>query len=188
MALATMTNGRMGKKQLSDQLDRFDSILDGLSEALNDSVAAAAREGVRGAVKEAVIEMLTDPDLRATLHQSTAPAQAAPPTFWQRLKSTVRRGATQVGLATGAMTASVTAGVRSIRATVNGTRTGASLIWQLRKVIMLGMGIGVAVATFSYLTSHGLAAAISGAGAAATAVAVQVGFWVRKAVRRLALA
>mgnify|MGYP000352283421 CR=1 FL=1 len=125
----------MGKKQLSDQLDRLGSILDGLSDALNDPVAEAARDGVRGAVKEAVIEMLTDPDLRATLHQSTAPAQAGRPTFWQRLKTTIRSGATQVGLAAGAMTTSVTAGVRSIRATVNGTRTGVSLIWQLRKAV-----------------------------------------------------
>jgi len=33
--MTTMTNGR-ARKTLSDQLDRLDSILDGLSEALTD--------------------------------------------------------------------------------------------------------------------------------------------------------
>ena len=54
--------------------------------------------------------------------------------------------------------------------------------------MLVGLGIGLCVATFSYLTTHGLAAALSGAGAAATAVAVQVGIWVRRTVRRLAIA
>src|SRR4051794_37384832 len=92
MSVAT-SNGRPQRKQLSDQLDRLDSVLDGLSEALNQSVADASREGVRLAVKEAVIELLTSPDLRATLHQATAPTSAARPTLMQRVKSRIQKGA-----------------------------------------------------------------------------------------------
>jgi len=33
---ANMSNGRTQRKQLSEQLDRFDDILDGLAAALND--------------------------------------------------------------------------------------------------------------------------------------------------------
>jgi len=178
----------MPRKQSGDQLDRFDSILDGLSGALNQSVADAAREGVKGAVKDAVIEMLTDPDLRAALHQATMPAREAKPSFWQRVKTRIREGASTAGLAVSAVVAGVREKARAVRDTVNGTKTRASLAWQLRKVMLVGLGIGLAVATFSYLTTHGLAAALSGAGAAATAIAVQVGIWVRRTVRRLAIA
>jgi hypothetical protein len=39
------TNAKPPRKQLSDQLDRLDSILDGLGDGLNGAVADAAREG-----------------------------------------------------------------------------------------------------------------------------------------------
>ena len=183
-----LTNGRLPRKQLGDQLDRFDSILDGLSGALNESVADAAREGVKVAVKDAVIEMLTDPNLRVALHQATMPPREAKPTLWQRVKTRIRDGAAKVGLAVSAVVAGVREKARAVRETVNGTKTRVGLAWQLRKVMLVGLGIGLCVATFSYLTTHGLAAALSGAGAAATAVAVQVGIWVRRTVRRLAIA
>src|SRR5271157_2019498 len=71
MTAATVTNSAPPRKQLSDQLDRLDGILDALSEGLNGAVTDATREGVRLAVKDAVIELLTDPTLRARLHEAT---------------------------------------------------------------------------------------------------------------------
>ena len=53
---------------------------------------------------------------------------------------------------------------------------------------MVGLGIGIVVAGIAYAGSHGLAAALSGVGAAVTTVAIQAGLWIRKTVRRFALA
>ena len=69
--MAIHTNGKPQRKQLSDQLDRFDTMLDGLSQALNESIADAVRDGTRLALKDAVIEILTDPALRAKLRDAT---------------------------------------------------------------------------------------------------------------------
>ncbi len=72
MNAATIANDKPTRKQLSDQLDRLDSILDALSDGLNGAVADAAREGTRLAVKDAIVEIMTDPTLRAKLHQASA--------------------------------------------------------------------------------------------------------------------
>src|SRR3954452_20403638 len=50
---ALSANGR-ARKSLEHQLDRFDSILDGLANALNESVADAVKDAVGQAVREAV--------------------------------------------------------------------------------------------------------------------------------------
>ena len=47
---ATATNGPARRKQLSDQLDRLDGIIDALADALPQAVAEAARAGRAGAV------------------------------------------------------------------------------------------------------------------------------------------
>ena len=65
-ATATM-NGKPQRKQLADQLDRLDSIIDALAEGLPGAVADACREGARAAVKDAIIEILSNPELRAML-------------------------------------------------------------------------------------------------------------------------
>jgi hypothetical protein len=70
------------RKTLASQIDRLDTILDGLSEALSESVSTAVQEAVSLAVKEAVqtvlTEILTNPDLRDCLQPPTPPP-AAPP-------------------------------------------------------------------------------------------------------------
>ena len=62
MSTATATNGKPQRKQLSDQLDRLDGIIDALAEGLNGAVADAAREGTRLAVKDAIVEIMTNPE------------------------------------------------------------------------------------------------------------------------------
>src|SRR5260370_22889669 len=91
---AIVTNSKPPRKQLSDQLDRLDLILDALSDGLNGAVAEAAREGTRLAVRDAVVEIMTDPTLRARLREAAAPESAAAPTpsprtpgFWARMKA-----------------------------------------------------------------------------------------------------
>ena len=73
----TTTNGTAERKSLQSQLDRFDAILDGLSENLNDAVATAVRETVDQAVRAAIPDgfraLAGDPALAATLHGICAP-------------------------------------------------------------------------------------------------------------------
>src|SRR6478672_724610 len=65
-ATATMAN-HAARKSLASQIDRLDNILDGLAEALNESVADAVRGVVGQAVREAVEatarELLSSPAL-----------------------------------------------------------------------------------------------------------------------------
>jgi hypothetical protein len=78
----TNLNGQE-RKTLASQIDRLDTILDGLSEALNESVSTAVQEAVSLAVKEAVqtvlTEVLTNPELRDRLQPPSPPAPPTPP-------------------------------------------------------------------------------------------------------------
>src|SRR6187455_2591403 len=98
MSTTTMTNGKP-RKQLADQLDRLDAIIDALAEGLNGAVADACREGTRLAVKDAIVEILTNPELRAMLVPQTLPVPAPKtpdtppepkkPGLWTRIKAKV---------------------------------------------------------------------------------------------------
>jgi hypothetical protein len=78
----TNPNGQE-RKTLASQIDRLDTILDGLSEALSESVSTAVQEAVSLAVKEAVhtvlTEVLTNPQLRDRLQPPSPPPPPAPP-------------------------------------------------------------------------------------------------------------
>jgi hypothetical protein len=192
---ATMTLNGKPRKQLADQLDRLDqqmerhdTILDALAEGLNGAVADATRAGTRLAIKDAVIEMLTDPELRTALHKATAPTAPAKPSLWNRLRQRARELATKVRGVTVATGATIAAQVPVVQRAVKAVARFAALTWRVRKVVLVGLGIGAVVAAVSYLTSHELAATLSGVGAAVTTVAVQAGLWVRRTVRRLAIA
>jgi len=194
MTTATL-NDHKPRKQLSDQLDRLDGILDVLSEGLNGAVADATREGVRQAVKDAVIELMTDPTLRARLHEATAPepaAEPAPPNrkpgFWARLKA----NADQVVAAAGRAVSQLVDGpVRSVQviaaAATEGVRALQSL-GSLKQLALIGIGAGVALGVASFLAPHIVAAAVSGVSGALAASAVQVGVWTRRALRTFTLA
>src|SRR4051812_2393852 len=87
----TMTNGRVQRKSLGDQIDRLHSILDGLSDALAGSVtdavhgavAAVVGDVVRQAVEAAVTQVLANRTVvqaAAAQHGLLTPAPAAQPT------------------------------------------------------------------------------------------------------------
>ena len=188
---ATMVTNGKPRKQLSDQLDRLDeqlarqdSILDALAEGLNQAVADAARTGVKEAVQAAVVEMLTSAELRAALHEATAPAVERV-NFWQRLKARGRQVVNKVKQCAATVRRVVAEKTAEAKSAVNTAAAPMWLAWQMRKIALIGLGIGLTVALVSYAATHGVAAAISGIGAATTAVAVQTGLWVRKTVRRL---
>ena len=72
-------NGKPRRKQLCEQLDRLDSIIDVLADGLPSAVADATRDGTRQAVRDAVVEILSNPELRAML------AGIAPPMMPSRM-------------------------------------------------------------------------------------------------------
>jgi hypothetical protein len=177
MSTTSTSNGRPQRRQLSDQLDRFDAMLDGFSEGLSEAVSDAARAGTRMAVKDAIIEILTDPELRGQLHQATAPASAPiekKPGFWSRMKIGIGRVGGMLRGAAALVTGSVASSSR---------RVGAALKDPLQAVGMLGGSVGMIVATLSYFAPHLLSAAVSGVRAAVTAMAVQLGLWARRTFR-----
>jgi hypothetical protein len=191
MSAATLTNGKP-RKQLSDQLDRLDTqmdradtILDALSEGLNGAVADATKEGTRLAIKDAVIELLTDPELRAALHKASAPPAPAKPSLWARLRERAKALAAKAKAAGLMAATAVAARAPAVR---RGLATAAGygrFAWHVKKVLLVGLGVGAVVAAVSYLGGHHLAAALSGVGAAVTTVAVRAGLWVRRTIHRL---
>lgn len=195
MTATTLSNTKPPRKQLSDQLDRLDSILDVLGEGLNGAVADAAREGTRLAVKDAIVEILTDPSLRARLFQASAPepAQQPPqparqPGFWARLKAK----AGQAVAAVGRMASTVVQGaVRSVQWIATAAAEGVlalGSLGSLKKLALVGLGAGAAVGLASLLAPHAVAAVLAALSSAVAAGAVQVGIWTRRTVRALTLA
>jgi hypothetical protein len=186
------TNGRPQRKQLGYQLDRLDSIIDALAEGLPGAVADACRDGARQAVKDVILELLTNPELRTLIAGLAPPSQAsaaapataarvaehAPtkPAFWGRLKAVCKVAREAVARRCRSATAAVVTTARTL-----------SAVLPLRKILLTGAGVGVAVGVVSYACPHAVSAAVGGACAAATAVAVQVGRWVRRSAGLLGL-
>jgi hypothetical protein len=195
MTSATVTNNTLPRKQLSHQIERLDGILDSLSEGLNEAVADAAREGTRLAVRDAIVEIMTDPTLRARLHEASAPeptpAPAPPvkkPGFWARLKAKVGQSMANVGRAAGRLVDGAGRGVQAATGAAAERVRAVQNLGSLRKLVLVGLGVGVAVGVASFLAPHAVAAAVCGIGGAVAAAGIQVGVWTRRAYRALTLA
>jgi hypothetical protein len=192
MNAATISNAKLPRKQLSDQLDRLDSILDGLGDGLNGAVAEAAREGTRLAVKDAVVEIMTDPTLRTKLHQATAPETPAEPAeaetrpgFWKRMKTYANQAVGSVGrMASSAVTA-VKSKVRALGQTA---AEAARSIRDLGTLKTTALVVGLTVAAVSFWAPHAASAVLSGISSAVAAVAVRVGVWMGRTGRALSMA
>jgi hypothetical protein len=197
-ATTSVTNGKPQRKQLADQLDRLDAILDAIAEGLPGAVTDACREGARAAVKDAIIEIVTNPELRALLG-STAPAPVAAaqspepepepkkPGLWSRLKAKLAAARDAVtGAATRAKGA-VTARCRAARDTVAtlGQTAGEALPW--KRMLWVSAGVGLAVGVGCLIMPQTVAACVGAVSATATAAAVQAGNWLTRAGRRFGL-
>ena len=203
MSATTTTPTMNGKprKQLADQLDRLDGIIDALADGLNQAVIDAAREGTRLAVKDAIVEIMTNPELRALLapaRPEPTPAPAAPPPeavtpepkapgLWARLKAKVAAARDALtGAATKAKEAVATR-YQAASDTVAAVGTAAGEALPLRRVLWVGLGAGLLVGLACLVVPHAAAAAVSAVSVAATTVAVQTGTWLKKAARRFGL-
>jgi hypothetical protein len=170
----TTSNGQ--RKTLADQIDRLDSILTGLSEALNESVAAAVQDAVGLAVREAVrgvlIELVTNPEaldlLRAALLQPSADGTATiapepmPPQEIPVQSSLKQRLGRAWGWAQSCLSA-----------TVQACAVRLQMVWRFRGTLALALGLGTVAGVASYFVGPWLAAACGWLGGFLTAVGMQ---------------
>jgi hypothetical protein len=192
MTTASINHTKQPRMQLSDQLDRLDSILDGLSENLNAAVADAARDGIRLACKEALLEILTNADLRSTLHQATAPTHVEQPEpapqpkvsgWWAQVKARASQAAASVGRLAGQVIAGAADTVHGIaRVAAEGVQSVRGL-GSVKKLLLVAGVAGSTLAVASLLAPHAVAAAVCGLSGAVAATAVQLGVWTRRAYR-----
>ncbi|MBP3957840.1 hypothetical protein J8F10_21515 [Gemmata sp. G18] len=194
----TATLNGKPRKHLADQLDRLDSIIDALAEGLNGAVADACREGTRLAVKDAIVEILTNPELRALLVPQAAPVPAPPPIpavppepkkpgLWTRIKARVAATrAALVGFAAKTK-AAVTTKIAAVTGAVSAAGAAAGEALPVRRALTVAIGVGLVVALVCSQVPESASAAVAGIGAACTTVAVQVGAWLKRAARRLGL-
>jgi hypothetical protein len=65
--MSSVTNGRGQRPSLAQQIDHLDRILDNLSAALQEAVADAVTMAVARVVQAALVEVMTNPELRRRL-------------------------------------------------------------------------------------------------------------------------
>jgi hypothetical protein len=111
---ATMTNGKPQRKQLSDQLDRMDGIIDCLADALPEAVRDAVREGTEAALKQVLVNLLTDPDTLSRIRQAAGvptPAETRP----SRSATFLARCRAKLSALAGRVVTAVTVATRTVR-------------------------------------------------------------------------
>ncbi|QEL17655.1 hypothetical protein [Limnoglobus roseus] len=196
---AACPNGRP-RKQLSDQLDRLDGIIDVLADALPEAVRDAVRDGMADALRQLVAETLADPTTLALVRHAVAPPPPGPPApapgpsrraaFLARCRAglaAVRAGGVAAGRAAAAAVrvrvARCRAGVAAARARAAAVAGVVHVAWHLKRAAAVGLAAGGAVAAVS-LVSHPVATALSGLGGAVAAFGVHTALVGRRAARR----
>ena len=181
-ATSTFTNGRPQRKLLSEQLDRLDSVIDGLCDGLPEAIAAAAREGTRAAVKDAILEIVSNPELRALLQNSATAAAPAPapsepvatgPSLWTRIK--MKLAAAKDAVVKRARVAKTLV--------VHLAQTFVAVVPMKQIAIIAGVAVlgGVAI----HAAPAGFSAAIAVAAGAVGAGLLQLSNWFRRSARVL---
>lgn len=203
---AAMAGKPTQRKQLSDQLDRLDGILDALAEGLPGAVTDAVREGARAAVKDVLVEILTNPELRAMFAPATlavpqamptsaveptppppAPAEPKQPSLWRRIKAKVSAAKSAViGVVVGVKNA-IVGRVHAARAAIQAVGLAGGEPAPLRQISGTALVVGVMVGGACLLLPETVAAVVGGVSAATTAVCVQVGGWLRRVACRVGL-
>jgi hypothetical protein len=192
-------NGRphQQRKQLSDQLDRLDQMIDCLSEALPLAMADATRQAVR----EALADLFTNPETLARLRHALGGSAVPPPVETPSPATAAANvpGSTatvQAGLkrCATAVVETVKRGVATLRGKMRAAKArAAAVVDTVKKVVPLGRiaavaaAVGVTVAVVSYTAPQGFSAVVSGVGGAVVAAAVQTYRWLRNSARSVGL-
>jgi hypothetical protein len=194
------------RKNLAAQIDRLDSILDGLSEGLNEAVATAVKEAVTSGVQQAIVEVLTNPELQQLLHPPKTPDppvhSPTPPEssggggflggLWLALSGTAKRVAQAAGQAASVVGGWLATTARQACELVVGgvqkVRRGARRLcgWVLTSRLAKVVGVCGVIAVGCCLGNPALAGAVGGAALAAAAVVSQLPAYVLALLGRTA--
>ncbi len=181
MSDTTINNGRQ-RKQLSEQLDRLDIILDGLADALNQSVADAVRDVVGAVVKDAVQttirEVLGSPDLlRAALAKHGQLPHEQPAQVPQRrtlggaLKSLCQKGREAASATGKALGSAWSWALHKLSAVTAATKTAIALACMCPRTSVAALGAGVVTGVAVYYAGPLVAGVLCGLGSAAATTA-----------------
>jgi hypothetical protein len=179
----TTMNGNV-RKSLADQIDRLDTILNGLAESLSGAVAEALRENVGLAVKEAVqavlIEVLGNPAVLAKLHAAAGP----PPAAESPKRSCVARVASWVKDRAQRSLASACEACASARdrvAQAPGAMVQcARVAWGMRKPLVIAIGAGVLSGVLAFTAGPWVAATAGTVAGFTAACAAQLAATLRR--------
>lgn len=198
MSAATL-NGRPQRKQLSDQLDRLDSIIDVLADGLPEAVRDAVVDGTQAALKQVLIELLADPEIRARIAPPNPPEVSQTACRSGSLRRILDRARTAVAAVAERSLAAAANAFASLKASVAGVRervrsaavrtvrkaatvyAAATLAWQFKNAVIFGVAIGLAAAIVA-TASHSAAAVLAGVGTGVAATSLRIGLWARRAL------
>src|SRR5262245_5280802 len=176
---------KKARKSLSEQIDRLDSVLDGLADNLNAAVADAVRDAVGGAVREAVqatlLELLAHPEIKSLLQTATASFVTPPPP-----KPPSGDGEDRPGLRDRLGAAGAWAGPHARaagQACSRGARwlkAGLLGVWQLRTCLLTAVGLGAAVGLSAYFAGPWLSALAGGALGCAVSLFTRARDWLQR--------
>ena len=187
-------NGRMPRKNLSSQLDRLDSILDGLDQALAGAITDAVKEAVATSVADAVrvtlVEIVTNPDVIALLRgnfPAAPPATAEPNPKAANRVTLVDRIRKSVSAAWKWSLSKVKAVGQAIKSRARNVRTGivggvrkVNMVWRLKRPLLIALGVGSIMGSVAYASSPWVAAVLSGIAATGATLGAQLALWTRR--------
>ena len=204
MTTTTLDNGV--RKTLASQIDRLDAILDGLAENLNQAVADSVKGAVTVAVQEAVhaalVEILSNAEVRRRL--SVQPpvlvrlAEKARSCWswlagtakavWSKVIATATAAGDKVQAKVRSFVTEATAKVRQApQRVVRCARTGwmlmttlASLAKRFRTQLLVALAVGVLVGVVCYVAGREVASVVCALAACVGSLAAAVGSRLRK--------
>ena len=188
----TATNGKPQRKQLADQLDRLDAMIDALAGGLNQAVADACRDGARAAVREVLRELIANPDLLAAVRPAPAPVPAPPPSgeppapaapsFWGRVTATAKSAGRSVTGAARTLTRAVE------RTVLNPVADALKFTGTTRTVVAVGLGVGLTAGLVSLACPAWVGAALTACAGASAVAAAHAGAAMSRIFTRFRLA
>jgi len=198
VTLNPQLNGSRQRKSLAGQLDRLDSILDGLDGALSGAITDAVKQAVSTAVAETVratlAELFTSPDLLALIRgnlfpaatpaqdaDNSAPASAPRPNAVRRVSQAVANAWAWSLKKLKALSQTVASPVRSVCQGTVTTYRQINAVWRLRRPILIAAGVGAVVGVVvGYVSAPWLAGVVSGVSAMSATLGAQLAVWTRR--------
>jgi hypothetical protein len=187
----TTTNGQQ-RKSLASQIDRLDSILDGLGEGLNEAVATAVQEAVGIAVREALkavlTEVLSNPVFLARIRSAvTPPAREKKPGLSARvaaaaarLAPVVREGLARLKGGLGKCAEFAAERLKRGKASAAGFVERFQALRRFKRPLLVALGVGTVAGAGAYFAGPYVAAAAGWLGGFVTTLAVQAGLAFRR--------